>query len=106
MQIEPGVEKSGLVYHKIHDNYWTPLGLAPPTTSRTRYLHPPSTAATLNLVAVAAQGARIWRDLDPEFAERCRVAAVRGWNAAQKFPKLFASPMTTTGADRMTTDRE
>ena len=97
MQIEPGVEKSGLVYHKIHDNYWPPLGLAPPTTSRTRYLHPPSTAATLNLVAVAAQGARIWRDLDPEFAERCRVAAVRGWNAAQKFPKLFASPMSSNG---------
>ncbi len=97
MQIPPGNEKSGLVYHKIHDNYWTPLGQAPLSHARTRFLHPPSTAATLNLVATAAQGARIWRDIDPEFAERCRLAAVRGWNAAQKFPKLFASPMSTNG---------
>ena len=97
MQIPPGNEKSGLVYHKIHDNYWSPLGQAPPVHARTRFLHPPSTAATLNLVATAAQGARIWRDIDPEFAERCRLAAVRGWNAAQKFPKLFASPMSNNG---------
>jgi endoglucanase len=97
MQIAPGVEKSGMVYHKIHDNYWSPLGQAPAQHASTRFLHPPSTAATLNLVATAAQGARIWRDIDPEFAERCRLAAVRGWNAAQKFPKLFASPMSTNG---------
>ena len=97
MQIPPGSDRAGLVYHKIHDNYWTPLGQAPQTNARTRYLHPPSTAATLNLVAVAAQAARIWRDIDPQFAERCRVAAVRGWNAAQKFPKLYASPMSNNG---------
>ena len=97
MQIAPGNEKSGLVYHKVHDNYWTPLGAAPQQHARTRYLHPPSTAATLNLVAVAAQAARIWRDIDPAFAERCRLAAVRGWNAAEKFPKLFASPMSNNG---------
>ena len=97
MQIPPGNERSGLVYHKIHDNYWTPLGHAPQSQAHTRFLHPPSTAATLNLVAVAAQAARVWRELDPTFAERCRVAAIRGWNAAQKFPKLFASPMSTNG---------
>jgi endoglucanase len=97
MQIPPGSEKSGLVYHKVHDNYWTPLGQAPQNHSRTRFLHPPSTAATLNLVATAAQGARIWRDIDPQFAEQCRLAAVRGWNAAQKFPKLFASPLSNNG---------
>lgn len=97
MQIPLGNERSGLVYHKIHDNYWTPLGQAPQSQAHTRFLHPPSTAATLNLVAVAAQAARIWRDIDPQFAERCRVAAIRGWNAAQKFPKLFASPMSSNG---------
>ena len=97
MQVPPGTERAGLVYHKVHDNYWTPLGQAPQSQARTRFLHPPSTAATLNLVAVAAQAARIWRDIDPQFAERCRVAAVRGWNAAQKFPKLFASPMSNNG---------
>lgn len=97
MQIEPGSEKAGLVYHKVHDNYWTPLGQAPQQLSSTRYLHPPSTAATLNLAAVAAQAARIWREIDPEFAERCRVAAVRAWNAANRYPKLFASPMSNNG---------
>jgi endoglucanase len=97
MQIAPGSEKAGLVYHKVHDNYWTPLGQAPAQQARTRYLHPPSTAATLNLVATAAQGARIWRDIDPAFADKCRLAAIRGWNAAHKYPKLFASPMSNNG---------
>lgn len=97
MQIAPGNDKSGLVYHKVHDNYWTPLGQAPQQQARTRYLHPPSTAATLNLVATAAQGARIWREIDPEFSDKCLRAAVRGWNAANKFPKLFASQMSNNG---------
>ncbi len=97
MQVPEGQEKAGLAHHKVHDNYWTPLGLTPAERSATRRLYPPSTAATLNLVAVGAQCARIWRELDPAFAGRCRSAAVRGWNAAFKFPNLLASPMSKDG---------
>ncbi len=90
MQVPPGHEKSGMAHHKVHDNSWTTLGRVPPETSQNRYLHAPSTAATLNLAAVAAQAARIWRGIDDKFADRCRLAAIRAWNAAQKFPNVYA----------------
>lgn len=97
MQVPEGRPKAGMAFHKIHDSYWTPLGQVPPQQSRTRFLYPPSTAATLNLVATAAQCARIWRTIDPAFSERCRVAAVRGWNAANEYPRVYASAMSSNG---------
>jgi endoglucanase len=97
MQVPPGHEKSGMAHHKIHDTSWTPLGIAPPPEWKERFLHPPSTAATLNLAATAAQCFRIWRDIDADFAERCRLAAIRAWNAAQKFPKIFAPQYSNQG---------
>jgi endoglucanase len=97
MQVPPGHEKSGMVHHKIHDSSWTPLGMAPPPEWKERFLYPPSTAATLNLAANAAQCFRIWRDIDADFAERCRLAAIRAWNAAQKFPKVFAPQYANQG---------
>jgi endoglucanase len=97
MQVPPGHDKSGMVHHKIHDSTWTTLGRAPAETWKERYLHAPSTAATLNLAAVAAQATRIFRDLDPAFAERCRLAAIRAWNAAQKFPAIYAPSYDNIG---------
>jgi endoglucanase len=93
--------RAGLVHHKIHDEQWTSLGGAPPTDVAKikirRLLRPVSTAATLNLAATAAQCARVYREFDPAFADRCLAAAERAWQAAQKFPKLFASPDDKTG---------
>src|SRR5690349_24410272 len=40
------------IYHKVHDDDWTPLPTAPAADTTPRHLHPPSTAATLNLAAV------------------------------------------------------
>jgi endoglucanase len=97
MQVPQGHDKSGMVHHKIHDSTWTTLGRVPPETWKERYLHAPSTAATLNLAAVAAQASRIFRDFDPAFAERCRLAAIRAWNAAQKFPALYAPQYDNIG---------
>ena len=97
MQVPPGRETSGLAHHKVHDTAWTTLGRVPPETSERRYLHAPSTAATLNLAAVAAQCARIWRDIDAAFADRCRLAAIRAWNAAQTFPALYAPSYANIG---------
>jgi endoglucanase len=97
MQVPPGRENSGMVHHKIHDSAWSMLGRVPPETAKDRYLHAPSTAATLNLAAVAAQATRIWRELDNEFAERCRLAAIRAWNAAQKFPAVYAPQYANMG---------
>ena len=97
MQVPPGHETSGLAHHKIHDSVWTTLGRVPPEVATSRFLYPPSTAATLNLAAVAAQATRIWRDIDGEFSERCRLAAIRAWNAAQKFPALYAPQYASMG---------
>lgn len=86
MQVPQGRAKSGMVHHKVHDTSWTGLPLAPEQDTQPRALVPPSTAATLNLAAVAAQAARIWRPLDPDFASRCLRAARLAWHAALSHP--------------------
>jgi endoglucanase len=91
MQIKEGAQ-AGLVHHKMHDIAWTALPLPPHQDKMKRVLHAPSTAATLNVAAVAAQGARIFKSLDPVFAQRCLSAAERAYAAALKHPDLFAKP--------------
>jgi endoglucanase len=92
MQVPDGQPLAGMVHHKIHDKDWTALGLAPHEDKQERLLFPPSTAATLNLAATAAQGARLWRKLDPKFAARCLAAAEKAWAAALAHPKEYAAP--------------
>jgi endoglucanase len=92
MQVPAGEKLAGMVHHKIHDDAWTGLGLAPADDPRPRFLQPVSTAATLNLAAVAAQGARVWKELDPAFSKRCLEAAQRAWVAAKANPSLLAEP--------------
>ncbi|RYY73338.1 MAG: endoglucanase [Gammaproteobacteria bacterium] len=86
MQVPTGQAKAGMVHHKMHDVGWTGFPLAPHEDPQERALVPPSTAATLNVAAVAAQAARIWRDIDSGFAETCLTAAERAWTAAQANP--------------------
>ncbi|MDO9086916.1 MAG: glycoside hydrolase family 9 protein [Anaerolineaceae bacterium] len=99
MQVPLGQNLSGMVHHKIHDLTWAPIPMVPPTEidndndhkieSAGRYLFPPSSAATLNLAATAAQSARIWRDVDPEFSEKCLKAAEIAWEAAIEHQGIF-----------------
>ena len=87
----PGmVDAGGLVHHKVHDRAWTALPMAPADDPQPRFLYPPSTAATLNLAAVGAQCARVWRDIDAAFADRCLAAARMAYAAAKAHPDLFA----------------
>jgi endoglucanase len=97
MQVPKGQPLAGMVHHKIHDNSWTMLGHTPPEQGTNRGLHPPSTAATLNLVATAAQGARIFRESDPMFAALCMSVAQTAWHAALAHPAIYASPMNRNG---------
>lgn len=85
------IDAGGLVHTKVADERWTGLPMAPADDPMRRFLYPPSTAATYNMVAVAAQAARIWRNSDPAFAARALAAARRGWAAAQRVPDLYAS---------------
>ncbi|MDQ1153260.1 glycoside hydrolase family 9 protein [Brevundimonas sp. SORGH_AS_0993] len=76
------VDAGGMVHHKVHDAQWTAIPMAPADDPQPRLLYPPSTAATLNLAAVGAQCARIWREIDPAFARQCLTASQRAFRAA------------------------
>jgi endoglucanase len=83
------IDASGMAHHKVSDERWTPLPLAPHEDTEKRVLFPVSTAATLNLAAVAAQCARTWRDVDDAFADLCLRAAKLGFAAAVRNPDVY-----------------
>ncbi len=89
MQIDGG-DYSGMAYHKAHDETWTGLGVAPADDDKKRIIKPPTTAATLNLAACAAQSARLWQELDGDFADECLDAAEKAYAAAKKHPDMYA----------------
>ncbi|MFF3856254.1 glycoside hydrolase family 9 protein [Micromonospora sp. NPDC002575] len=97
MQVPAGKPLAGMAHHKIHDKNWTGLPLDPAADSQPRELHPPSTAATLNLAAVAAQCARLFAPYDAAFATRCGTAAKTAYAAAKAHPAIYASPADGTG---------
>jgi endoglucanase len=97
MIVPEGEPLAGMVHHKVHDNEWTGLPLLPHEDPMTRWLHRPSTAATLNLVATAAQAARLFAPYDEAFSRRLLRAARRGWTAALAHPDLYAP--AADGAD-------
>ena len=96
MQVPEGKEFAGMVHHCAHDETWTGLGMRPDEDDRVRYIYAPTTAATLNLSATAAQGARIWGKYDSKFAAKCLEAAEKAWDAAIKNPNIYA-PKTSVG---------
>ena len=89
MQIKSGTY-AGLAYHKIHDIKWTALAVAPADDDLDRVILPPTTQATLNLAACAAQSYRLWKDIDPTFAEECLAAAKSAYTAAKAYPTEYA----------------
>ncbi|MBZ0295667.1 MAG: glycoside hydrolase family 9 protein [Anaerolineae bacterium] len=107
MQLPEDDPQAGLAFHKLHDRNWSGVPVMPPTEYNNdndhsspntgRYVYQPTTAATLNLAATAAQCARVWQELDPAFAERCLNAAETAWAAAQKFPNLLAGSVPGGG---------
>jgi endoglucanase len=89
MQVAPGLPFAGMVHHKVSDEHWTSIPTLPAEDIEPRYIHRPSTAATLNLAAVAAQGARVFAD-DPAYAAQLLDAARTAYAAAQATPDLLA----------------
>ena len=83
-------EYKGMAYHKAHDEKWTALGIAPADDEMKRIVKPPTTAATLNLAACAAQASRLWEKYDSDFAEECLEAAEAAYEAAKQHPKMYA----------------
>lgn len=90
MQVPAGLPLAGMVHHKLHDEHWTPLPTLPHLDPQRRFVHRPSTAATLNLAAVAAQAARVVGSSDGPYAARLLGAARTAYQAAQANPVLLA----------------
>jgi len=84
------VDASGMAHHKLHDEHWTPVPMPPHLDKEKRGLSYPSTAATLNLAAVSAQCARVFRGVDDIYADRCLNAAKKAWVAAIRVPDAYA----------------
>ncbi|MGW1818644.1 glycoside hydrolase family 9 protein [Streptomyces sp. NPDC002125] len=97
MQVPTGEPLAGMAHHKMHDAEWTGLPMKPHLDPQQRELHPPSTAATLNLAASAAQCARLYAPFDEDFADRCLRAAETAWAAAKQHPDVLADPDDGTG---------
>ncbi|MEV4561353.1 glycoside hydrolase family 9 protein [Kitasatospora sp. NPDC049285] len=97
MQVPDGRPMAGMAFHKVHDAQWTGLPTRPELDDQKRELHRPSTAATLNLAATAAQCARVYAPYDAAFAGRCLAAARRAWAAAVANPNVLAPATDNTG---------
>ncbi|HEX8445947.1 MAG TPA: glycoside hydrolase family 9 protein [Sphingomonas sp.] len=89
------IDAGGLVHQKVADARWTGLPMAPADDPQPRLLYAPTTAATLNMAAVAAQAARVWRGIDDAFAAKALDAARRGFKAARAHPALLATSSFT-----------
>lgn len=98
MQVPAGEELAGMAHHKMSDENWTGLPLLPADDPQPRYLGPPSTAATLNLAASAAQCARLFEPYDEDFASQCLTAAETAWEAALANPDMLAQENIPAGS--------
>ncbi len=108
-------DNAGMVYHKIQDHKWTGLALRSWDYEKyqktTRIVTPPSYAATLNMVACAAQAARLWKGIDDDFAKECLDNAEAGLAAVEKLKANWynkngnsAEQDTTTGMNKINGD--
>lgn len=97
MHVPKGKPLAGMAFHKMHDKQWTGFPTRPDQDKQQRVLRPPSTAATLNLAATAAQSARLFKPYDADYAARCLQVAKTAWAAAKAHPKMFAGDQDSTG---------
>ncbi|GIF02758.1 glycoside hydrolase family 9 protein [Actinoplanes siamensis] len=86
MQVPAGKPLAGMAHHKMHDANWTGIPMQPQNDPEQRELQPPSTAATLNLAATAAQCARLFAPYHAAFSARCLTAARTAYAAAKANP--------------------
>ena len=90
MQVPTGDRLAGMAFHRVHGTVWSPMPGWAHEDPTERVVHRPSTAATLQLAAVAAQGARLLRAGDPAYAGTLLAAARVAYQAAQRHPGLLA----------------
>ena len=90
MMVPDDERLAGMVHHKVHGERWLPGPMRPGEDPEQRVLYPPSTAATLNLAAVAAQGARLFKPYDADYADKLLDIARQTYAAAEAHPDMIA----------------
>ncbi|GAA0569578.1 hypothetical protein GCM10010172_62400 [Paractinoplanes ferrugineus] len=93
MQVPAGKPFAGMAHHKMHDANWTGIPMQPQNDPEQRELQPPSTAATLNLAATAAQGARLFAPYDAAFSAKLLSSARTAYAAAKANPAKIAQDL-------------
>jgi endoglucanase len=78
----------GASNHKLTSKNFNGFEMPVQDTSA-RFVVGKSTAATLNLVGMTAQAARIYKGADADFASKCLIAAEKAWKWAVKNPAVF-----------------
>lgn len=63
--------------------------LIPHQAPRERYVIGKSTAAALHVAAVGAMATRIFKSIDPDFADKCHEAAFSAWQWAMRNPEVY-----------------
>ncbi len=90
MQVPAGKPLAGMAFHRVHGTEWAPIPMWPHEDPTERVLHRPSTAATLNLAAAAAHGARVFAGVDAAYSARLLDAARIAYRAARESAVLLA----------------
>lgn len=88
MQVPEGQKQAGMVHHKLHEPLWSPFPMKGEEKVDNRFAFEPSTTATLNVAATAAQMSRLIAPFDAEYAKKCLTAAERAWKAAHDNPEF------------------
>ena len=100
-----GKSCENLVYHRVTDKKWEDIGVTPydyiEEYMNERIIEPPTYAATFQMIACAAQAARLWKGIDDEFAEKCLGNAEKSWEAVMKKREKFEK-----GSDRNNKDKQ
>lgn len=73
-------EEEGGVADRLTPPNFDPLNTMPEGTGSARNLAPVSTVGTADFIAVVARAARVFESYDPDYAARCRDAAVKAWD--------------------------
>ena len=88
-----GRDYAGFVYHEVIDHRYVDPFASRITNiyeiNTERIVNPPSYAATFDMIACAAQAARLWKGIDDEFAEKCLLNAENSWDAIMKYRKRW-----------------
>ena len=90
MTVPAGEPLAGMAHHKIHNSTWVDLPELPSDDTLPRYLHRPSTAATLNVAATMAMAARLYDPTLSAFPSAALIAAEEAWDAAVANPAVYA----------------